>query len=436
VSDPARVPTGTATVAPADRRSWALPVITELTARFDAAGLRWLLLREPSDDAGDVDLIVDAADRGQAELLLDELGWVALTCVGRGSHRHHLILDRQAGRFVKLDVVSRIEFGRYQELRTHWADGCLERRQRTDGPWRPDPADAFWLRALHLLLDRGETPVHAQLELTAQATTGLVDTPLAEEVSRVLPRGWSAAALLERIRDGDWPALEPLREPSRWRSGAAMSVSLRRYRHRLTRRLARPVLRRRQRLTAALLGPDGAGKSTLSRLPLPGWPFAVAVGYGGLYPLDAPPRRLPPAVRFAARLLSAHRRISAARSTGGITLIDRHPYDLIVLDGTSSRTKRRLQRGLIRVVSPRPDLVVTLDAPGTVLHARSGEHSAETLEHQRVAYQGFVRACAGRGIPTCALDATSTTAELQRGLLEAVWSAWSRPRGHRRGGRA
>ncbi len=63
---------------------------------------------------------------------------------------------------------------------------------------------------------------------------------------------------------------------------------------------------------------------------------------------------------------------------------DYHAHDVL---GRGHRTRgRRLHGFLIARVYPKPDLVVLLDAPPSVLHARKGEGTVESLERRRQDY--------------------------------------------------
>jgi thymidylate kinase len=56
---------------------------------------------------------------------------------------------------------------------------------------------------------------------------------------------------------------------------------------------------------------------------------------------------------------------------------------------------KRLHRWLLVHLYPRPDLVIFLDAPGEVLYARKGESTVEELERRRQAFLRQGEGCAG-----------------------------------------
>ena len=219
--------------------------------------------------------------------------------------------------------------------------------------------------------------------------------------------------------------------------------------------------------TVALVGADGAGKTTISRalpaaLPVPvkaiymgvnlesGGPLlpstrlllALKRAHGKRPDLVAVPARPGPApagrsararegakgvLRLAVWLSEELFRQGLAwyhsRLRKEIVVFDRHffadyyAYD-IAQNGESRPFGRRLHGFFLRHVYPQPDLVVCLDAPGELLHHRKSEASPEWLERRRREYlrlrgvvPNFVR-----------VDASQPLAEVTKEVAAAIMS--------------
>jgi thymidylate kinase len=202
--------------------------------------------------------------------------------------------------------------------------------------------------------------------------------------------------------------------------------------------LVPPVRERRTRrppvISVAIIGPDGAGKSTVtelleheelpapvkriymgvnlesSSLMLPTTRLALTlkaargrrpdmVGPGanaGPPPGGSPARRV---VRAGGRGIRVvlwvaeewYRQLVAEyhRRRGAIIVFDRHFYaDYFHVDQGAGRRSlsARVHGWLLRHAYPKPDLVICLDAPGQVLFDRKGEASPEWLEQRRRQY--------------------------------------------------
>lgn len=179
-------------------------------------------------------------------------------------------------------------------------------------------------------------------------------------------------------------------------------------------------------VAVAVLGPDGAGKSTLVAA-LPGALGADAlVVYMGVNrdsqthalptmrwaqrwvapvptvapttpgPRAATGRRSRPTARLRRIVTRVHLLLDQAyrvgigmraRRQGRTVIFDRYLYDAEVDAAVEGR--HRCEEQILRWIRrrfPAPDLVVVLDAPGHVLFARKGEHDVERLERLRRAY--------------------------------------------------
>lgn len=183
--------------------------------------------------------------------------------------------------------------------------------------------------------------------------------------------------------------------------------------------------------SVALIGPDGAGKSTVARevarrvaparylymgvnleestLTLPTTRLALALkrargrgprmtaDWAAVRPDVRGPKRIVKEAYAAVRLLGwlaeEWYRALVARNygrQGNLVVFDRH----FLFDYYASHVRRqpgqllaaRLHGMLLRRFYPRPDMVVMLDAPAEVLHARKREQSVETLERRRQEY--------------------------------------------------
>ncbi|MFZ6004407.1 MAG: hypothetical protein ACOYXM_10800 [Actinomycetota bacterium] len=143
-------------------------------------------------------------------------------------------------------------------------------------------------------------------------------------------------------------------------------------------------------LTVALLGPDGAGKSTLAASLVAALSSERDVRsiYAGPYPkASASARSIAGSATAAviARLMWARVRAQWHRSRGRVVVFDRHPYDALVAP-PSRRRRARMRRSLIGRTGAPPDLLLILDAPAESLYQRKGEHDVSHLDQQRHRY--------------------------------------------------
>jgi thymidylate kinase len=164
---------------------------------------------------------------------------------------------------------------------------------------------------------------------------------------------------------------------------------------------------RRAGVSVALLGPDGAGKSTLAARiqSTVGDPArCVYLGLGDSRAVDAG-RFRPPELGPAGRLVRLWWRLLVAqrhRALGEIVIFDRHPVEARLPPRRRLNRLQRWSRWVRGHACPAPDLVLVLDAPGAMMYRRKGERTPEELEAER---QDF-RAWRERGACLHVLDAT------------------------------
>jgi thymidylate kinase len=222
---------------------------------------------------------------------------------------------------------------------------------------------------------------------------------------------------------------------------------------------------KRPMFSVALIGPDGAGKTTIARMLEKSFPLSIAYLYMGvsfdssnvalpttrlaeyfkrihrkksrkkatLHPLSSPPSA--PAPRQSSGKLRATLRLLnrlaeewyrqwlswKCQRKGRIVVYDRHfqfdfERDNGKHDGARRRWSDRLHRWCLANLYPRPSLVIYLDAPAEVLFARKGEMTLEWLESRR---QAFLRQ--GRQMPNFVrVDATQALEEVYAEVTDHI----------------
>jgi hypothetical protein len=177
---------------------------------LEQSGVSWALLRGESELAStdqDVDILASPSDLLRLEQALAPLAYIRLPSHGRGSHAFFVTYDHADDCWVKLDVVTDLAFGRFQELRLEGAAGCLARRRQVGDLVLLAADDEFWTLLLHCLLDAGtfrDAHRRSLLNLTREASLG---APLVRELERAVGRGW-ASTLVALAKRGDWAGLE------------------------------------------------------------------------------------------------------------------------------------------------------------------------------------------------------------------------------------
>jgi thymidylate kinase len=419
------------------RREPVRSLLARALQALDDAAIDWALLREPAAaTAGDVDLLVADGDVRRLERVLAPLGFAEVPAWGRGSHRFFVGCDG-GGSWVELDVVTELAYGPRFAIPTRAAEACLGRRTRSGGVARLNPNDSFWTLLFHCALDRsGDTGRHGP-QLRSLAHMAERGGELPSLLDRYGGEG-SAAAAVAAARNGDGRRLHELgrqvllgyaaRHPfSLCRQLVVGSAKAR------TRRIHALMRRRGPRI--ALLGPDGAGKSTLAAALESSFFFPVRTFYAGLSKQDPRKRRLMPVPGLRlARLLVRLRWLSLLagihQANGGVAVFDRYTYDAWLQPGASAPL--RLRRWALLHGCRRADLAVLLDADGETMHQRKDEFTTDELETQR---RRFL-ALADRIPELVIVDARQPEEVVLRTVTAHVWDAHVRRLRRQRGGRS
>jgi len=182
--------------------------------------------------------------------------------------------------------------------------------------------------------------------------------------------------------------------------------------------------------TVALIGPDGAGKTTVARRLQRELALPVEYVYMGVNP-DSSNYLLP-----TTRAVHAFRRRRGAKpDTAGPRephqTDQARPRGLVPRGLRSTRSfarlgnsaARRLHGFILTRLYPRPDLVIYLDAPAEVLLARKGEGTLESLERRRREYFEIGRVLDGFSV----VDASRPLDTVTREVAEKI-EAFSRER--------
>jgi thymidylate kinase len=298
------------------------------------------------------------------------------------------------------------------------------------------PDDAFWTLLLHCLLDKGAVSARHRLRLQELAPSTRVDGPLAQVVDGTCPVGWTATRMLECVRSSDWAALESaLASPAAWRRQQPRTARVDRIPHALPRLPDLPGrLRARLRgrgVSIAVLGPDGAGKSTLAAGLQTSFFFPVHSVHMGLrddrFAAIARARVPGRALVLALILLGHYVTGLYHQARGRLVIFDRYSYDALYTATQAVTWRARMGAWLLAHSCPMPDLVLVLDVPGEVMYRRKGERNPASLEAERqhlLALQHRVRRLQ-------IVDANRSQDAVRTDVVRRIWSLytsrWSTP---------
>ena len=398
---------------------------------LDRADVGWCVLRGERDLArptGDVDLLISPSDCERARIGLRAVGFARLSACGCGSHSFLRAYHRPTDDWITLDIVTDLSYGPAFCLATGAELGCLRRRRRAGEVSVLAPDDAFWTLLFHCMLDKRGFEAHHASRLQALADLALPDGPLASLVAALSSPAWPPRRILRAARSADWESLAAM-YPRLLRSwaGAQAGSAMARMATRSAQRLAeKPLVSLSRGMSVALLGPDGAGKSTLASELASGFCFPGTTAYMGLWQGDDEPARSRWRGwrRVVLRPADSLRRYLAGRiqkQLGRLVVFDRYTYDAYLPPRPPLVRAKRVYFSLLAHTCPGPDLVVLLDAPGEVLAARKDEHTAEELDWQRRHFLRLRERVAGLQV----VDAARPKDEVKGEILERIWGQYS-----------
>jgi thymidylate kinase len=243
--------------------------------------------------------------------------------------------------------------------------------------------------------------------------------------------------LSSAIDSGDWDALLARRNRIAWALFRRSPVMT------LIRALGEGLLRMGRPVhlafghrgyAIALVGPDGAGKSSLARALSQDPEIRAQTIYLGTNPHGGAGRLEPSRLGLSAaeprtkngrglptRLVRQWRGSVAGwflKHRGRFVVYDRHPWEGKLAPDRGILARAR--RAILTFLCPRPDLFVVLEVPPEALHARAPEHSRRRAEDHAARYRRLAQIVPGAVI----VDASAPLDETRVRLTRLVWDRY------------
>jgi thymidylate kinase len=400
---------------------------------LDESLVDWVVLRDAPRApraAGDVDVLFGPAPRRELDRALAAAGFLRVPPRGQGSHRfvfrarenEFRAYDAATDSWEDLDVLTEVAFGPDLEFRTDLAPQLLARRRRVSGINRLDPNDEFWYLLLHELLKRGDVVEHRRRRIGSLCGASDLTSPVAAQIEVVSPG--SATRLREAAVDRDWERVGSIGEEIRqgWSRARPVGIGVVTAFSRFTRLLPTSAT---MGISVALLGPDGAGKTTLAAALRGTIPMPSSYVYLGVWResrFEETLRHLTGA-RLALRLVTLLAKsawIQLQRRLGKLVILDRYTSDA-ALPADALDWKGRVSSTLVQKTCGEPDLVVVLDAPAELMFARKGEQGIAKLQASRDMNLAMVN----RFRDVVVVDAAQQPDGLRRQVTSHICERWA-----------
>ena len=402
---------------------------SRMLSQLTAAGVRYALLRGGPGLGNDVDVLIHPADLRR--LGSSAAAWDMFAAPSRRHWPHRFFVSHERGAgddptsvsaWIVADVVDRVvisgAFVGGQDLAAVLVGAAV---RDDEGVSHLSPADTAWATLVHAAL-KGRSLRGGELSLPGIDS---ITSAFASAIDTRMGSGTAAGivAALERHDDAtatrSLATLATLPWPARDRAARGL--------HKWLDRLMWPrsSSQHLRGVNVALLGPDGAGKSTLAEGLRRVLPVPVRIVYMGVFRTDTAQHlwRRVPGAGLLLRVSRLWWRSTVARyhrARGAVVVFDRYVFDAKLRPGPKS-PRSRASYWVIERACPAPDLVLLLDAPGAVMFERKGEHDVTTLEQRRGWYLDLVSKLPQGQV----IDATLPPSGVLEAAVTAVWKAQS-----------